>query len=73
MEPVRSKKTVSRDCLQNFRLHFMSLLTVPIVKNSHILAGIYFIFLKERPKTKLESLAIPNLDLTEKIEKVVIM
>ena len=51
----------------------MSLLTVPNVENSHILAGIYFIFLKERPKTKLESLAIPNLDLTEKIEKVVIM
>ena len=50
MEPVRSKKTVSRDCLQNFRLHFMSLLTVPVVKNSHILARIYFIFLKERPK-----------------------
>ena len=28
----------------------MSLLTVPIVKNSHILAGIYFILLKKRPR-----------------------
>ena len=35
---------------QNYLLNFMSLLTVPIVKNSHILAGIYFIFLKERPR-----------------------
>ena len=26
----------------------MSLLPAPIVKNSHILAGIYFIFLKKR-------------------------
>ena len=33
----------------------MSLLTVPIVKNSHILARIYFIFLKEhlRPNLKV--------------------
>ena len=29
---------------------FMSLLTVPVVKNSHILVGIYFIFVKERPR-----------------------
>ena len=32
----------------------MSLLTVPIVNNNNnnnILAGIYFIFLKERPRT----------------------
>ena len=28
----------------------MPLLTVPIVKNSDILAGIYFIFLKEHPR-----------------------
>ena len=27
----------------------MSLLTAPIVKNSHIFPGIYFIFLKKRP------------------------
>ena len=36
------------DCLQNFLLLFMSLLRPPIVNNSHILAGIYFIFLKKR-------------------------
>ena len=34
------------DCLQNFLLRFMFLLTAPIVKNGHVLAGIYFIFLK---------------------------
>ena len=37
----------------------MSLLTVPIVNNNNnnnnkILAGIYFIFLKERPRTNLQ-------------------
>ena len=32
--------------LQSFLFLFMSLVTVLIVKNSHILAGIYFIFLK---------------------------
>ena len=29
---------------------FMSLLRVPVVKNSHILAGTYFIIVKERPR-----------------------
>ena len=42
-------KCYDHGCLQNFLLHFTSLLTVPIVKYSHLLAGIYFIFLKERP------------------------
>ena len=46
----QKQKNVSRDCLQNLVLHFMSLLTVPIVENSHILAGIYFTFVKKRPK-----------------------
>ena len=44
-----------------------------MVKNSHFLDGMYFIFLKERPSAKLESLAIPNLDLSENIKNVVIM
>ena len=46
----------------------MSLLTDLIVKNSHILAGIYFVFLKKllRPNLKIQ-----NLDLSEKIGKVV--
>ena len=35
-----------QDFLQNFHLLFMFLLAAPIVKNSHVLAGIYFIFLK---------------------------
>ena len=49
----------------------MFLLTAPIVENSHILVKIYFIFLKTF-LTKLKSLSIPNLDLSEKIGKVVI-
>ena len=59
------------DRLQNFVLLSMFLLTALIVKNSLILAGFYFIFLKPS-WTKLESLWIPNLDLSEKIGKVVI-
>ena len=47
---------------------FMSLLTVPVVKNRHILAGIYFIFVKEgpRPNSKVLQYQIwtsrPHLD-----------
>ena len=48
----------------------MSLLTALIVKNRHILAGIYFIFPKK--VFKLERFSIPNLDLNEKVGKVVI-
>ena len=50
----------------------MSLLTALIVKNSHILAGMYFIFLKTCPRPNLKRLSIQNLDLSEKIGKVVI-
>ena len=39
--------------MQNFLLIFMSLLTAGIVKNSHVLAGIYFIFQKKHPRTRL--------------------
>ena len=39
-------KYYATDCLQTFILLFMFLLTAPIVKNSNILTGIYFIFLK---------------------------
>ena len=49
----------------------MSLLTALIVKNSHILAVIYFINLKQYPRPNWKGL-IPNLDLREIIGKVVI-
>ena len=39
-------KNYENDCVQNFLLLFMSLLTPPIVKNSHIQTEIYFIFLQ---------------------------
>ena len=45
MKHQKVSKYFDYDCLQNFPLIFMCLLTVPIVRNSHILAGIYFIFL----------------------------
>ena len=48
----------------------MSLLTASVVKNSHILAGIYFIFLEKTSYTKLEKFSIPNLDFSQKIRKV---
>ena len=46
----------------------MSLLTASIAKNSRTLHGICFKFLK-KVLTKLESLSIPNLDLSEKNSK----
>ena len=49
-ENLRKRQRVSKyyenDCLQNFILHFVSLLTAKLVKNSNILARIYFIFRK---------------------------
>ena len=66
------------DCLQNFLLLFMYLLTALIVKNSHILAGIYVIFLRKRPRPSLKSfqyiekISIPNLGLSEGVGEVVI-
>ena len=64
-------KYYENDGLQNSILLFKSLLATLVVKNSNIFAGIYFIFLKAS-YTKLERLSIPNLDLIEKIGKVVI-
>ena len=51
---------------------FSCLLTAFTVKNSHIFAGIDFIFLKKTYLTKHERLSIPNFDLSKKIRKVVI-
>ena len=45
-QPNIVSKYYEHDSLQNFILLFMSLLTALIVKNSHMLAGIYYIFLK---------------------------
>ena len=39
-------KCYENDSLQNFLLFFASLLTALIVRNNHILAGYFFIFLK---------------------------
>ena len=49
-----SLKIYDHDYLQNFLLLFLSLLTAPIVKNSHTLAGIYLIFLKKCPGPSLK-------------------
>ena len=50
-----SLKYHGHGCLQNFILLFMSLLTAPFVKNSHIFAGIYFIFRKQRARPNWKS------------------
>ena len=63
-------KYYENDWLQNFFLLLMSLLTDPVVKNSHIEAGISFMFLKN-VQNKLERLSIPSFDLSEKIENAV--
>ena len=71
-QPSKSVKMFcEHEILQNFLLLFMSLLTALIVKNSHILAGIYFLFLKKRPRPNLKGILIPNMELSEKISKLV--
>ena len=50
-------------------LLFMSLLTAPFVKSGHIMPGIYFIFLRERPRQNMEGFSIPNFDVLEDIIK----
>ena len=52
----------------NLLLHFMSLLTSPKVKKSHILAGKQFILFKKRTQPNF---SIPTLDFNEKFEKLV--
>ena len=42
----RVSKYFEHDCLQNFLFLFMPLLTTLIVRNNHILAGIYIILVK---------------------------
>ena len=48
---------------------FMSLLTAPFLKSGHIMPGIYFIFLRERPRQNMEGFPIPNFDVLEDIIK----
>ena len=57
--------------MQSFSFFFMSLLTAQIIKNSHILAGFSFIFLKNT-LDQFWRLLIPNADLNEKIGQVII-
>ena len=44
------------NCLQNFLLLFISLLTVLIVKNGHILAKVFFTILKKRPRPNVKGI-----------------
>ena len=68
----KALKYYKHNYLQNSLLLFLSLLTALVVKNSHVLAEIYFVFLKNVQTIKLEWLSISNLDLSEKIGKAVI-
>ena len=47
----------------------MSLLTASFIKSGHIMPGIYFISLRERPRQNLEGFSIPNFDVLEDIIK----
>ena len=51
----------------------MSLLTALIVKNSHILAGIYFIFLKKRPKPNFFNTKLGPQNLSYQIRQVLVL
>ena len=66
------KLSEDEGCLINFILCFMSLLTAPVFKNSNFLAKISFISLRKGLKSNFQRLSIPNVDLSEKIGKVVI-
>ena len=46
----------------------MFLLTVPVVvKNDHILAGVYFNFFREPPRSNLEGFSIPTFDFRDSL------
>ena len=62
-------KYYDRHCLKNLLLHFMSLLIVPIFKNSHAVVEIYFIFLKTRPKSNFKDFQFLNWTLVKRPEK----
>ena len=50
----------------------MSLLVALIVKNSHILAGIYYIILRKHPRPNLKGFQYQTWTSVKKIGKVVI-
>ena len=47
----------------------MSLLIVPIFKNSHVVVEIYFIFLKTRPRSNFKGFQYLNWTLVKRPEK----
>ena len=59
-------KYYEHDCLQNVLLLFISLSTALIVKNSHFLAVIYFLFVEKRPRLNLKSFQYQNLVLVKR-------
>ena len=67
---LKVSKHYETDCQCNFIYLLMFLLTAKVVKTSHIWARTYFNFVKN-VKNKLETLLIPNFNLSEKIVKAV--
>ena len=63
------RETVCWHSLQNFLFCFMSLLTALSIKNSHILAAIYFIFLKKFRRPNLKSFQYQICTSVKKSEK----
>ena len=66
---IKVPKYYEHDCLQNFILLFIPLLTAFVVKNSHILAGIYFIFLKNGPIPNLQGFQYQIWTLVKRSQK----
>ena len=62
-------KYYDHDCLQNFIWLLRSWLTAPIVKSSHILVRVYFIFLKKRRRPNLEVFKYKILTSVKRSEK----
>ena len=60
-------KYYDHGCLKNFPLHFVSLLTVPINKSSHVLARTCFMIPKERPRPNSKALKYQNSFYTWKV------
>ena len=65
-------KYYHHDCLECLLSLFISLLTTRIVQNNHILAEIYFTFLKSYPRLKLKNFQYQIWTSVKKIGKVVI-
>ena len=64
---IKKSQIITTKFSEFFFLLFMLLLTVPVVKNDHILVGVYFNFLREPPRSNLEGFSIPTFDFRDSL------